>query len=72
MQSHIVDFFKISSRAFPIARVMRMALTPMLLVLLSLAVATKTQAAERFFISIPGPTLSYVPLYYRRTRPLSH
>ena len=21
-------------------------------------------AAEKFFISIPGPTLSYVPLYY--------
>src|SRR4026209_2174218 len=26
--------------------------------------ADKAAAAERFFISIPGPTLSYVPLYY--------
>ena len=27
-------------------------------------VAVKAAAAERFYISIPGPTLSYVPLYY--------
>jgi NitT/TauT family transport system substrate-binding protein len=27
-------------------------------------VAVKAPAAERFYISIPGPTLSYVPLYY--------
>ena len=27
-------------------------------------VAVKAQGAERFYISIPGPTLSYVPLYY--------
>ena len=27
-------------------------------------VAMKAPAAERFYISIPGPTLSYVPLYY--------
>jgi NitT/TauT family transport system substrate-binding protein len=26
--------------------------------------AVKAPAAERFYISIPGPTLSYVPLYY--------
>jgi ABC-type nitrate/sulfonate/bicarbonate transport system substrate-binding protein len=32
--------------------------------LLSIAVATTGETAERFFISIPGPTLSYVPLYY--------
>jgi NitT/TauT family transport system substrate-binding protein len=29
-----------------------------------LAVGGRTFAAERFYISIPGPTLSYVPLYY--------
>ena len=27
-------------------------------------VAVKAPAAERLYISIPGPTLSYVPLYY--------
>ena len=27
-------------------------------------IALKAPAAERFYISIPGPTLSYVPLYY--------
>ena len=29
-----------------------------------LAVGGRAFAAERFYISIPGPTLSYVPLYY--------
>jgi len=29
-----------------------------------LVVGARAFAAERFFISIPGPTLSYVPLYY--------
>lgn len=33
-------------------------------VLLWLAVGARSLAAERFYISIPGPTLSYVPLYY--------
>jgi NitT/TauT family transport system substrate-binding protein len=36
--------------------------------LLSIAVATKGETAERFFISIPGPTLSYVPLYYAQEK----
>ena len=36
--------------------------------LLSIAVATKADTAERFFISIPGPTLSYVPLYYAQEK----
>ena len=36
-----------------------------LFILLLLPFATgKAPAAERFYISIPGPTLSYVPLYY--------
>ena len=65
MQPHVVDFFKTSSRAVPTTCLMRIALAPVLyLLLLSVVVATKTEAAERFFISIPGPTLSYVPLYY--------
>jgi ABC-type nitrate/sulfonate/bicarbonate transport system substrate-binding protein len=37
------------------------------LLLLSL-VATNGAAAEKFFISIPGPTLSYVPLYYAQEK----
>jgi NitT/TauT family transport system substrate-binding protein len=36
--------------------------------LLSIPVATKGETAERFFISIPGPTLSYVPLYYAQEK----
>jgi len=33
-------------------------------ILALLAVGGRAFAAERFYISIPGPTLSYVPLYY--------
>lgn len=36
--------------------------------LLSIVVATKGNTAERFFITIPGPTLSYVPLYYAQEK----
>jgi NitT/TauT family transport system substrate-binding protein len=36
--------------------------------LLLIVVATKGETAERFFISIPGPTLSYVPLYYAQEK----
>ncbi len=35
-----------------------------ILVLVLLTVGARVFAAERFYISIPGPTLSYVPLYY--------
>jgi NitT/TauT family transport system substrate-binding protein len=35
---------------------------------LALGVNRSVLAAERFFISIPGPTLSYVPLYYGQER----
>jgi ABC-type nitrate/sulfonate/bicarbonate transport system substrate-binding protein len=38
------------------------------LLLLLLVVVTKDAAAERFFISIPGPTLSYAPLYYAQEK----
>lgn len=38
------------------------------LLLLSLVFLTRVEAAERFFISIPGPTLSYVPLYYAQEK----
>ena len=40
----------------------RIALT-VLLALLFIA-GMRSCAADQFFISIPGPTLSYVPLYY--------
>jgi len=33
-------------------------------ILTLLGFANHVFAAERFYISIPGPTLSYVPLYY--------
>jgi ABC-type nitrate/sulfonate/bicarbonate transport system substrate-binding protein len=36
--------------------------------LLALVIVTKGQAAERFFVSIPGPTLSYAPLYYAQEK----
>lgn len=36
----------------------------MLAALLFIAWCAGAAAAERFYISIPGPTLSYVPLYY--------
>ena len=47
----------------------RIAAGPILyLLLLLIVVATKGETAERFFISIPGPTLSYVPLYYAQEK----
>jgi ABC-type nitrate/sulfonate/bicarbonate transport system substrate-binding protein len=47
----------------------RIAAGPILyLLLVSIVVATKGETAERFFISIPGPTLSYVPLYYAQEK----
>lgn len=30
--------------------------------------AARAAAADRFYISIPGPTLSYAPLYYGQER----
>ena len=48
-----------------LAGLARIAAGPILYFLLfALVVVTKGEAAERFFISIPGPTLSYAPLYY--------
>ena len=42
--------------------------TRICLLLLSLVFVTNGAAAEKFFISIPGPTLSYVPLYYAQEK----
>jgi NitT/TauT family transport system substrate-binding protein len=44
------------------------SLSVMHLVALALVVNRPLLAAERFYISIPGPTLSYVPLYYGQER----
>ena len=44
---------------------LRLILTGFLLLVF---LANNTAAAERFYISIPGPTLSYVPLYYAQER----
>jgi ABC-type nitrate/sulfonate/bicarbonate transport system substrate-binding protein len=64
MNRHAVVFFHSSLRAVLTSQVRIALRTVLFLVLLALVVATKDAAAERFFISIPGPTLSYVPLYY--------
>ena len=47
----------------------RIAAEPILyLLLFSILGATKGETADRFFISIPGPTLSYAPLYYAQEK----
>jgi ABC-type nitrate/sulfonate/bicarbonate transport system substrate-binding protein len=51
-----------------LAGLTRIAAGLILLLLLSLVVVTNGEAAERFFISIPGPTLGYVPLYYAQEK----
>ena len=52
-----------------LAGLTRIAAGPILyLLLFSILVATKGETAERFFISIPGPTLSYAPLYYAQEK----
>ena len=43
-------------------------LSVMPLLALAFVVNRPALAAERFYISIPGPTLSYVPLYYGQER----
>ena len=65
MHPHVVGFAKVRSCALVASLLARTALMPILyLVLLSLVWTTRGEAAERFFISIPGPTLSYAPLYF--------
>jgi NitT/TauT family transport system substrate-binding protein len=64
-----VGFSMIASRATIATSLARIIVLPILcFVLLSLLPATSIEAAERFFISIPGPTLSYVPLYYAQEK----
>ncbi len=52
-----------------LAGLTRIAAEPILyLLLFSILGATKGETADRFFISIPGPTLSYAPLYYAQEK----
>ncbi|HEX4989712.1 MAG TPA: ABC transporter substrate-binding protein [Candidatus Binatia bacterium] len=52
-----------------LAGLTRIAAEPILyLLLFSILGATNGETADRFFISIPGPTLSYAPLYYAQEK----
>lgn len=52
-----------------LAGLTRIAAAPILyLLLFSILGATNGETADRFFISIPGPTLSYAPLYYAQEK----
>ena len=65
MHPVVGGFSKFSSCAVAANCLARMAPRSILyLILLSLVWTTRGATAERFFISIPGPTLSYAPLYY--------
>jgi NitT/TauT family transport system substrate-binding protein len=69
MQAHIVGSAKISRCVFSATCLAHLVQRSIFyLLLLSLVLAAKDAAAERFFISIPGPTLSYVPLYYAQEK----
>src|SRR4029077_16542121 len=68
MHPYVVGFSTIASHATIASYFVRIVVRPILyLVLLSLLLATRVEA-ERFFISIPGPVLSYVPLYYAQEK----
>jgi ABC-type nitrate/sulfonate/bicarbonate transport system substrate-binding protein len=65
MQPHVFGFFALSSYvAAPACRSLTALGLILYLILLSMVWTDKGETAERFFISIPGPTLSYAPLYY--------
>src|SRR5512147_1464478 len=65
MSPHVVGFSPISSRRFACNHFGRISVRALLCFFLFAALCTTRAAgAERFYISIPGPALSYVPLYY--------
>jgi ABC-type nitrate/sulfonate/bicarbonate transport system substrate-binding protein len=65
MHSKVVGFSKVSSHVRAAACIYRVTLGAFIyLILFSFVFSTNSRAAERFYISIPGPVLSYVPLYY--------
>ena len=65
MSPHVVGFSLISSRHFLRNHFGRISVRALLSFFLFAALCTTRAAgAERFYISIPGPALSYVPLYY--------
>jgi ABC-type nitrate/sulfonate/bicarbonate transport system substrate-binding protein len=65
MSPHVVGFSLNSSRHFLRIHFGRISLAALLSFLLFAAIfTTRARAVGRFYISIPGPALSYVPLYY--------
>lgn len=65
MSPHVVGFSLNSSRHFLSIHFGRISLVMLLSFFLFAAIfTTRAAAVERFYISIPGPALSYVPLYY--------
>jgi NitT/TauT family transport system substrate-binding protein len=69
MHPYVIGFSKISCHRFAAGTFSRIRLSALVyLILFLLALPTSGKAAERFFISIPGPVLSYVPLYYAQEK----
>ena len=65
MSPHVVGFSLSSSRHFLRNHFGRISVIALLFILLfSPIFTTRAVGAERFYISIPGPVLGYVPLYY--------
>jgi NitT/TauT family transport system substrate-binding protein len=69
MSPHVVGFYLSSSRHFLRIHFGRTSVIALLSFLLFAAIfTTRAAALERFYISIPGPALSYVPLYYAQEK----
>jgi NitT/TauT family transport system substrate-binding protein len=68
MHPSVIAFSGRSSYMFARTYLARLSATLALLILSSVAQPNIGKAAERFFISIPGPVLSYVPLYYAQEK----
>ena len=69
MSPHVVGFYLSSSRPFLRIYFGRISAIALLSFLLFAAIfTTRAAALERFYISIPGPALSYVPLYYAQEK----
>jgi hypothetical protein len=65
MSPHVVGFSLSSSRHFLRNHFGRISVIALFSFFVSAATfTTRAAALERFYISIPGPALSYVPLYY--------
>ena len=65
MSPHVVGFSLRSCRYFGCNHFSRISVIALLFLLLFAPLfTTRAAGAERFYISIPGPVLGYVPLYY--------